>query len=475
MVNLDAFLEFENTHKLFYLQYEGIYYWQFLRFYISNEIIYGKESESAHPDVCNLPLKKKLGFFPYLLPQVKGFFSGKSYDLFFSYAYIRREIDGKMLNPHIQFIQDDCPFSFKNYTTFSSNWTKAAFADSNNSLIELLWSPIAVFLSLKQKVVRNSIPELEQVIDLLNHQFQCDLLKQKYINMAVKWIKKFKLLNLYFSHTTKRKFKAIVMGCHYDVYHYALVAVARKYGMPTIELQHGTVGKHHVSYNFHDTSKEGKYLPDYLFTYGDYWSETTRLPSYVKPISVGSPLMDYSRSKLRDRLKDQKQVLFVSDGMIGSVMSKLAMQFADISVPKGYKIIYKFHPSERLTWRERYPWLVTSTNIKIEETPINVHELLATSQHIVSIASTVLFEALAFDCNVYIWNKQGCEVAEDFIKKGITPVFNDATELLTVIAQSKTTSNSTIADSLYKPDSLKNIESALATILKQKESDSKQA
>ena len=469
MYILEHFLDFENENNLFELQYKGEYYWQFIRFEVYSEIIYGENAQNAHPDMENKSIGDKAKFVAFVFGQFKHYFDKQKYDLFVTDAYIRKSIGNRLINPFIQFILEEDTYYTKNNTVFSDNWVKDSTVGSNNALIQALWIPHYFCFKIGKRAKRTNDFILENIIDKLNYQFGCNLSYQKYQNSVQQNVLKFKLIKRYYIHIIKNKYKAIYLISYYDIYNYALVSAARECGIPTVEHQHGVIGKYHISYNFKDSTATGKYLPDYLFTFGDYWSKTCRLPNYVQPISVGSPQMDGSKKEFNECIRDNKTIVFISNGLIGSEMSKFAIRFADMVVPLGYHIIYKFHPNERLTWRDCYPWLSQTVNIEIIDEPINVHSILSSSKHIISVASTVVFEALTFGCNVYIWNRQLSEYVDDFTQMGVAPLFDNESQLYNLIKDSPDTNIAEIADSLYLSDSVENVKIALNKIMEEKQ------
>ena len=139
----------------------------------------------------------------------------------------------------------------------------------------------------------------------------------------------------------------------------AVVAAAKDLGIKVIELQHGTISDYHLGYSYPLKTRldgEIKYFPDQILTFGDYWINEDNCPiSKEDIIPIGFPYFEAQSKDYMNIQPDEHQILFISQGVIGKYLSKLAYQLADKS--KDFKIIYKLHPGEYETWKENYPEL----------------------------------------------------------------------------------------------------------------------
>jgi len=246
-----------------------------------------------------------------------------------------------------------------------------------------------------------------------------------------------------------------------------LVLAARELDIPSVELQHGVIGRYHIAYHFNEISFENTYLPDYIFTFGDYWTNTMNVPKGTVPISVGFPQMDLSKIYLKNIIQDDKRIVFYSSGGIGRELSQLAIEFAKISNKFGFTIKYKLHPSECKSWKILYPKLVDNNKIEVVDEPINVHELLASAKFHVGVDSTVLFEALAFNGVVFAYDIPGAHYMKDLIDMGYIHLFSDKNELFNLIKNNnKIIDAKLISENLFKQNAIKNIESEIRKIIK---------
>ena len=118
--------------------------------------------------------------------------------------------------------------------------------------------------------------------------------------------------NYYLKLLDKVKPKIIIEVVSYSFNNLLINEVAKKYKIPTIELQHGTIGRYHIAYNF----KKQIYLPtfpDYIFLFGEYWKNNTRFPISNGKLKVtGFPYFEHKMNitkeskyhKLREHLRE---------------------------------------------------------------------------------------------------------------------------------------------------------------------------
>lgn len=139
---------------------------------------------------------------------------------------------------------------------------------------------------------------------------------------------------------------------------------------------------------------------------------------------------------------DNKQILFISQGVIGKYLSKLAYEIAE-NGNEDYQIIYKLHPGEYGTWRENYEYLNKAIdefdNFKvIDESQPPLYELFAKSHYQVGAFSTAIYEGLAFNCKTFIIDVPGVEYLDDLIEKDIVKKVKDSEELIDYIIKDET-------------------------------------
>jgi len=208
--------------------------------------------------------------------------------------------------------------------------------------------------------------------------------------------------------------KAIFICVAYG--HEILIEVCKELGIVVCELQHGTIEKYQMGYYYPETPKPLDVSPDYLLTFGDYWSNLPHILPGTKKISIGFPYLDRESASVAD-VQKKDQILFISQGAVGQKLSEMAAELAQSPASRS-KIIYKLHPNERSGWKEKYTCLLEAGVEVIDGDNPSLYHLLAESRKVVGVYSTAVFEALRFGCAVYIADLPGWEYMETLINSG---------------------------------------------------------
>jgi hypothetical protein len=139
-------------------------------------------------------------------------------------------------------------------------------------------------------------------------------------------------------------------------------------------------------------------LPDELLTFGEFWSSSIEHPARV--VAIGKPHMDTMRHDLIAFGERPRTVLIASSVSEPDAMSSFVIAVRD-ALPSEWTIVFRPHPSERSTQHERYARLVSASRIEFDS-QTDVYESLKTCRAVIGVASTVLYEALAMGCHVFV-------------------------------------------------------------------------
>ncbi|MCL2717267.1 MAG: hypothetical protein FWE14_00580 [Lachnospiraceae bacterium] len=467
------YLEFEKEHNLLELEYRGVYFWYLIRQTLTKDLFFGKDS-NFHPDFLAGTKNERRKYIKHIPGQIKQFFDRKQYDILISCVNIERMIQGKLANPHTYFFEE-YDFSIKHNTLFTDRWPDKAPEGTNSALMRALLFLYSKYHSVLWKFKKDEKNQINHYLTMFEERFSCSISHDKYMALIDNVVCSFKLMKWYYLRMINNKYRAIFISDSHCIEHYSLIAAARQCKIPTIEYQHGVIGLGDVKYNFLSCRETGNYFPDYLFTYGEFWDSVCSLPEKAQAIAVGSPLFDNSKKEYAHNIMDDKVVVYISTGFIGADLSKHAISFARLTESLGYRIIYKFHPSECKTWRQRYPWLAKAeaelNHIECIDQPVNIYEVLSRAKHVVSVASTVIFEAISFGCKIYIWDKEELkdsfgDIYEEIVNRGYVDLFETENELLSCIKSKVKNDVSEIGGRFYKSGSSANIRRELTLLTK---------
>ena len=220
----------------------------------------------------------------------------------------------------------------------------------------------------------------------------------------------------------------------------ALISACHDMNIEIIELQHGTISPYHLGYSYpkETCKKDGKYekieyFPDKILSFGDYWQNACPFPIEKENIiSMGYPYFNESSSEFMKMDKNEKQIIFISQGVIGRYLSKFAYETAEKL--DDYKIIYKLHPGEYATWRENYEYLNKAVELDnfevIDKSEPPLYELFAKSEYQVGAFSTAIYEGLSFNCKTFIIDAPGIEYLDALFEEDIVLKVDDSTDMI---------------------------------------------
>ncbi len=239
----------------------------------------------------------------------------------------------------------------------------------------------------------------------------------------------FLLLNFFSRLLQKYDPKFVIVVNAYDYKKMALIHAAKQKHIPTIELQHGIIYKSHMAYIYPEIVNRDL-LPDYLLTYGDYFSNLIRENSLAfetnKVISVGFPYLENVLNKspdLPDNLvkisKEKFVILITSQWVIRDQLKNFVLRL-ESKLSSNFLIFYKIHPGEKdieIVYKE----FKNKKIILITDKAISSLELMKIAKIHTTIFSTSYFESLAFELpNILIEMDGYTENVKEFIDNKTT-------------------------------------------------------
>jgi hypothetical protein len=212
-----------------------------------------------------------------------------------------------------------------------------------------------------------------------------------------------------------------------------ITTIAKSLGIYVIELQHGTMGRYHIAFNFKITHELAG-LPHEIFTFGKFWNETTRISQNgVKLTAVGSPFYEQKiQSITKVQPHPKTRVLFLSQETIGRQLAEMAVALSKKLNPEKYEILYKLHPREYHSWRLNYPKNFADANLQIL-TNVDLYELLNQSDVHIGVYSTTIMESLAFGKPLILFKTFGVHHFADLVAAGRAILVETVDEMAQVI------------------------------------------
>jgi hypothetical protein len=226
-----------------------------------------------------------------------------------------------------------------------------------------------------------------------------------------------------------------------------LIHSCRQQNIPVVEVQHGAIYDQHPGYHF-PANIQVELFPDYLLTFGEYWSTAANIPlppDRIRP--VGFPYLDHMREAVA-AIEPTERILFISQADVGAELAQIALALADDD-HFGAEVVYKLHPSEHDGWTDGYPALGGSDVTVIADAGPDIYELFASATAQVGVYSTAMFEGLGFGLQTYIAQLPGSETFADIVEAGYAHAIEDADDIVQLYGRDRPTA--TVTHEFFRP------------------------
>lgn len=224
--------------------------------------------------------------------------------------------------------------------------------------------------------------------------------------------------------------RVLVTAVHYNLLHFTLAEAAHELGVTVVELQHGIIYKSHAAYNL--PSPGSVYSPDYFLTWGDFWNRQTRNYPAKRSVSVGYPYLElmFSKYNSSQRKDARRTILFVSQANIADMIVDVACKLRSGLPESRFRIVYKLHPNESLSWKSLYPKLAVSDVDVVSNEEKNIYACFSEADMIVGSCSTSLVEGAAWGLKTLVLHwLPGSEIMQDFVESGLMRYIENDVEL----------------------------------------------
>lgn len=465
---IEKFLRLEEENHFFNLKISNYKFWHYIRFDVYTTLMenYGLFNKNVSVDG---KLNKKVDFLELLKRvMVKNqFFLCKKDILIFSNPRMVKEGDYyKCL--YTDLISKNLENS---YYIFDNSYNDEFYFPRNVSNVKNSnpYSYMAAF-SPNDKVPFEGRMLEERIYSVIEKNFERPLsVKQKIkINSTlINFLNERDGLRDYYQYILKRiKPKVIIIVCYYSFKMMVLCETAKEMNIPVVELQHGTMGKEHISYNFLRRRNLSTF-PDYVFTFSRFDKENTRFPIAPEKIyAVGYPEMEKkvrSYEKLRLKTKKKKKILFISQSI--KAIFEYAVELSKRIDLNEFEIIIKLHPREFGNWRKEFGKMLNGANVTIiDNSDKDIYYYLARADYVVGIFSTVLLEATMFNTNIVVIKEASYTYMKELYQNDMAVLVDSVDELQRIVTNNIQTSNCTKA--YFERNSIVKIKSAIKEIIR---------
>lgn len=286
-----------------------------------------------------------------------------------------------------------------------------------------------------RQLIRDIEKEIIPLIKSLGIEFDMSLDEKYFVESVYSgWVYHNISKKYYIKLINRIKPNAVVEQCYYSGHNMVINEVAREYGIPSIELQHGIMGASAVPYNSHYNCDNVSAYPRYIFLYSQYWKDNTHFPIQDDHVIVaGNPYLDKMIGKTKGVDKTENIILFVSQPAITNALSDFALCVAKYIEDNDveYKIIYKLHPNEQHEYFRILEKFRDFSDIccVADAEKMDIYDCFQKCCMQVGIFSTALYEGVAAGLLTYVYNYSGCEEIEDLYLNGYAKLVNSAEEI----------------------------------------------
>lgn len=406
-MDIREFLKIEEDGEL--LEYRVTNYnlplWLFIRadiihFYLPQKL-FGLQNPHIKVSPFDLTLKEKVSYL--VKTTLKNPFMAKKRDIVIFGAGVNCVFDK---NYYINRLYDYFWHYFKDKILLIESSNKFFYPTPrfNNEIFYSDLIPIVSRILYKfKKISEKDVETLEKFLIRLNDKFNSlfQLNLNHYIDKnksrLLKLISKINIrILLYIKLLKLLEPKLIIIeDAHYGGYT-DLIYLAKQFNIKVAEYQHGFISSNHLAYNFHPSTflSLKEYLPDYMLFWGEFWARLSQIPG--EKIIIGFPYIE-EKSK---NLKKEKSLLLISGGCVPDEVVDFGLKLIKIPELRDYKFIFRPHPSERPAQEKRYNILFANG---YELDMGNLYETLKKVEICIGLEpSTVLFEAIAFNCKSFL-------------------------------------------------------------------------
>lgn len=447
----------EQQMGMFNLQYENIKYWEIIRVYIIKKIT--KSSQTT------IDLRERTSLVKLLFNNFRNVLIQKKLNRTYSKSDIVIVRPNCRYPEHIDTKEREFDFSGleKNFS-ITNVYALGEYSHLNSlSLFDLsipefkvvLWKIGRQLFGTRIKISSEQNKKIVDFIELVNVTYKCDISIDGLIHQLQYLLAVHKIYSNYYGRILKMiDPNLIIFSTYYDDHIFPLCSCANDLGIKTIELQHGAINAHEA-YWYENLNIEGKNLPDYLITYGEWWNKNIKMPNKEKVISVGYPFLE---SNIRHKKEKNSYTIAVFSGPeAGTVLSKFITDNIEILKENDINILYKLHPVEYSVWKREYKSLESCVGIEIIDDSRSVYDVLNQADMAFAVNTTVLFEATMYtNMKIGVYNKEFIAQMLPLINTGRARLINDIYDLLNFVKENQIDKQNENCE-FYKMNAAKNM------------------
>lgn len=452
----------EEENGLFDLTIKGHPFWQYMRYYVFEEINRDK-SKVIFPKRKKAYAEKIKAFIGYFAYRLKFCFRRRRNVDVVLYTHNKTAvIDGKKVDFHVYPVAKALSEKFK---IVIEQRYEFPIRKSDYPCEVLVTRPIYFYSRLKSLfVVYNSKEKaiFARLSSLINSEFGTNVDVFRLARNIYSW--HLMCFNEYLRYFRKMRPSVIVFCDSGDTK--PMIEAAHRFGVRVVDYQHGIISPVSLLYRYPDgvsAEKLKETNADCVLTFGEYWHRFLKCPS--KPVSVGFPYYDYCNAKRIPSSRDQKSILVTSVMSARKALANLAGELSRL-LPD-FTVYYRLRPDEHDLPEEIYPAeFFRRANIKIiDGSDGSLYDYFARCKYLVSTNSMTLYEGMASGMKVFILKMAWYEEMKELYENKYAALVSSADEIVEAINNRKGPATVMPNSHLFKENSIQHVESALRELI----------
>lgn len=468
----DKLLEIEQKYQFFDLDYNGIKYWKYARYYVYR-VLLKKMYDIATPWLEKNSSDQNSGdkrvftkIWDSLFHNVR--LSRKKDILFFTFN--RRVKKGRhYISPVTDEIVKKIPYSC---CTIEAPYNHKYFRHIPIRGIKYfdVWEGVGNPEKEYEVMPRGQLRK--QIFQCLEKELEIKFTREEreivFSNVNYFIMYRDELMEKYKEIIARVQPKLVFLVTSYIGEWVVLVETLNQIKIPNVEILHGYVDNHYLPYNYYAENLHDA-LPNYIFAYSEIqknmvnWGiarENIRVVGFPEGEKRAQELL---QKRKKEKKNEKKVITFISSMM--SCMETYITDLAERINENEWKIIFKLHPNEYEDWKDRYTNLPDNVKI-IDNNEHDIHYYLSLSTIVAGINSTALFEASFYPVQILILKEESCENMHILLEsqrgqlvEGSEELFEKVTELNVEEIRGLTN------EQIYRSNAIDNIQNELQNIL----------
>lgn len=417
----EQFNRFELSNRLFDIKdSKGNPIWDIIRPLLFLDIIYSYFSESSNTTdgiTTNVPLRKRLSYHLKRLSTLIKYFvchwNKKNLVILCSRNIKDGEYFDKIADSLMDSIDLNDTFIVETSIYYSSNNYKY---NSSLPMIESL---------LQHLVIRKL--KIRDVLDKLSDEFPGVKWREEILQDAYKrFYAQYYFYKFIIKSKNIRKCFLVQNG-----YQNGLYLAAQKSGVPVFEFQHGEITKNHIVYSYPSLFPgcSNIYKPTALFTFGDFWLKDCNYPG-VNIVSLGNDCYHIKRKLSKE--DHSKHILVVSDVLYGKYLEPLIKRAAKANSLNDIFYYFKLHPNQDNEYNDYVEKFKDYSCVEVVRSTEMISDYLPKVAYILTVESTVEFEALSSGVKVMIYKRGYYQYVDCLFKEDGVYLIDNETDLIDV-------------------------------------------